>query len=295
MDAHHPFRSAETKKRWLSALTAMEKTVWPVASQSEYMDTSFGKTFVRICGPDSAPPLMLIHGIGGNSLMWAANIEALSQKFKTYAVDTVDDYGLSVYTRKPGNPKDYATWLDDLLSGLKIEDRVNIMGASYGGWLTAQYALHSPTRVHKIVLLGPACTVLPIGLSFYVRQFLMLLPFRYFKESFFAWVMEDSKKKDSGSFQKMVDSLEMGIQCFKPKRSVVRPTVLSDEELQRISAFTLFMVGENEKIYSHLKAIDRLNRVAPLTKKEVIPNAGHDLFSVQAETVNRKALEFLQE
>jgi len=294
MEAHHPFRSAEAKERWIAAMTVLEKSTWPVDSQPAYIDTSFGKTFVRICGPAAAPPLVLIHGIGGNSLMWAENIEALSKKFRTYAVDTVDDYGLSVYTRKPGSSKDYAKWLDELFSGLKIEDKVNLMGASYGGWLTAQYALHSPARVHKIILLGPACTVQPIGLSFYVRQFLMLLPFRYFKESFFAWVMEDSKKKDSSSFQKMVDSLEISMQCFKPKRSVVRPTVLSDEELQRISALTLFMVGENEKIYSHLKAIDRLNRVAPLTTKEIIPNAGHDLFTVQAEMVNRKALEFLE-
>jgi len=116
----------------------------------------------------------------------------------------------------------------------------------------------------------------------------MLLPFRYFKESFFSWVMEDSMKNDNSGFQEMVDFLEISMACFKPKYSMVRPTVLDDEQLQRIRVPTLFLVGENERIYSPLKAIDRLNRVAPLIKKDIIPKAGHDLFIVQAEMVKRK-------
>ena len=149
-------------------------------------------------------------------------------------------------------------------------------------------------HLNKIVLLAPACTIQPIGLQFYFRQILMLLPFRHFKESFFAWVMEDSMKNDNSGFQEMVDFLEMSMKCFKLKYSMVRPTVLDDEQLQSIRIPALFLVGENEKIYSPLKAIDRLDRVAPLIKKEVIPKAGHDLFVVQAEMVNRKVLDFLE-
>ena len=101
-------------------------------------------------------------------------------------------------------------------------------------------------------------------------------------------------KSDNSGFQEMVDFLEISMKCFKPKYSMVRPTLLDDEQLRSIRVPTLFLVGENEKIYSPLKAIDRLNRVAPHIKKEIIPKAGHDLFSVQAEMVNRKALDFLE-
>ncbi len=57
----------------------------------------------------------------------------------------------------------------------------------------------------------------------------------------------------------------------------------------------LYLVGENEKIYSAQEAVQRLNKVAPHIKTEVIPNAGHDLTIVQAEMVNRKVLEFLKQ
>lgn len=41
------------------------------------------------------------------------------------------------------------------------------------------------------------------------------------------------------------------------------------------------------------KAVQRLNKVAPSIKTEVIPNAGHDLTVVQSQLVNSKVLAFL--
>ena len=56
---------------------------------------------------------------------------------------------------------------------------------------------------------------------------------------------------------------------------------------------TLYLVGENEKIYSAQEAVQRLKQVAPQIQTEVIPNAGHDLTMVQADMVNGKVVEFL--
>jgi pimeloyl-ACP methyl ester carboxylesterase len=56
----------------------------------------------------------------------------------------------------------------------------------------------------------------------------------------------------------------------------------------------LFLVGENEKIYSAEEAVARLNEVAPSIETKIIPCAGHDLTVVQAEMVNRVILDFLE-
>ena len=80
---------------------------------------------------------------------------------------------------------------------------------------------------------------------------------------------------------------------FKTKR-IVKSTVLTDEELKMIKVPALYVVGENEKVCSAEKAVQRLRDVAPQIKTEVIPHAGHDLTIVQAEKVNRKVLEFLK-
>jgi pimeloyl-ACP methyl ester carboxylesterase len=74
---------------------------------------------------------------------------------------------------------------------------------------------------------------------------------------------------------------------------MIPPSVLTDEEWQSITVPMLFLVGENEKIYSPERAIERLVRVAPQVQAEVIPGAGHDLSLVRARLVNQKVLEFL--
>jgi len=94
--------------------------------------------------------------------------------------------------------------------------------------------------------------------------------------------------------EEIIDDALMGLKCFKFKMPV-SPTVLEDKELQSIKVPTLFLVGENEKLYSAQKAVQRLNTVAPQIETEVIPNAGHDLSIVQAEMVNRKVLDFLKQ
>ncbi len=294
--AYHPFRSTTAKEQFLK-LYDMRAKKWPVDSQTRLVDTSYGQTFVRMSGPAGAPPLVLLHGAGGNSLQWIPNIEALSESYSVYAVDNIYDYGLSIHTQIIKNPDDYVNWLDELFSALGLGNNIKLMGLSYGGWLTSQYALRFPGRLDKIVLLAPGGTVLPLRLEWIMRAVLCLVPHRYFIKSFIYWLMDDFAQKDEASrllLDEEVDAAFVRMRCFKPIR-FISPTVLEDEELQNIKVPALYLVGENEKIYSAQKAVQRLHKVAPQIKVAVIPDAGHDLTIVQAEKVNAKVLEFLKQ
>jgi len=68
-----------------------------------------------------------------------------------------------------------------------------------------------------------------------------------------------------------------------------------DKAWQGFGVPCLFLVGENEKIYSAEAAVGRLKRVAPQVKAEIIPGAGHDLTIAQADLVASKVLAFLGE
>ncbi|MBA7616270.1 Carboxylesterase YbfK [subsurface metagenome] len=296
MSPYHPFRSAEAKERYLKHYD-MRAQKWPVISETLTVHTSYGRTFVRISGPVDAPPLVLLPSAAGTSLLWIPNIRTLSESYRVYAVDNIYDFGRSVYTRAFKSPDDFVSWLDELFTALEFGDNINLMGLSYGGWLTSQYALHFPERLNKIVLLAPAATILPLPGEWAWRGILAIIPHRYFLKSMTYWLFEDLVQKDEASrtlVEDMLDDAFIALRCFKFKMPV-HPTVLEDEELQSIKVPTLFLVGENEKIYSAQKAIQRLNKVAPHIKAEVIHNAGHDLTIVQAEMVNRKVLEFLKQ
>jgi len=298
--AYHPFRSAAAKAEYLTRYDEAAEA-WPIPAENKFVDTSYGQTFVRIGGPVDAPPLVLLPGAGTCSLMWWLNIAALSEGHRTYTVDSLINTGCvgrSVYTQAITGPADAVTWLDDLFNALSLGDNINLMGPSYGGWVTSRYALHAPDRLNKTVLVAPAGTILPFCGGYLLRTILLnLVPCRNNYIRFFKWSFKDLAQKDMRMVEAMADEFLVSVRCFErvnPKQSPPL-TPLTDEELQSINVPTLFLVGENEVLYSAPKAIQRLNKVAPQIHTEVIPHAGHDLLLVQTEIVNQKILAFLAE
>jgi pimeloyl-ACP methyl ester carboxylesterase len=291
----HPFRSEKAKERFLR-LYQQGAEKWPVPSTTRVVETSFGPTFIRVSGPEDAPPLVLLHGVDGNSLQWIPNIAALSKHYRTYAIDGIYDCGLSVYTRFFEGPDDFAGWLDQSFNALELKDKINLVGLSYGGWQAIHYALRFPDRLAKIVLLAPAGTVLPIRLEWITRAALCAIPHRYFTRSFIYWLLEDAARKDEATRKMVAEWTEfsyVAMRSFKARR-LVNPAVLTDAELRSLKVPALFLVGENEKIYAAQQAIQRLNKVAPQIRTELIPGAGHDLIA-RAEIVNMKILEVLHQ
>jgi pimeloyl-ACP methyl ester carboxylesterase len=291
----HPFRSVEAKNKYLAYENEMAKT-WLIDSEERFVQTSFGKTFMRISGPHDAAPLILLPGGGSNSIIWRANIKALSEEYRTYALDNIYDYGRSVYTQKITDGKGLANWLYELSDSLKLGNNISLIGYSYGGWVISQYATHHPERIEKLVLIAPAFTVLPLSDEFIFQMIKSLIPVRYFKKKVMYWVWNDlSKKGEWGRriVEDRIDYYEIAIKSFKFKQPV-NPTVLSDEELIAMKIPLLFMVGENEKAYNAHHAIARLNNINPDISTVLIEGTGHDLMFTNTDTVNQLILDFLR-
>lgn len=293
ISAYHPFRSEAARADYLAHYDE-RSAQWPVDSHSSDVETTFGRTFVRISGPKDAPPLVLLPGVGGNSLTWLPNIADLSAHFRTYALDNIYDYGRSVYTRPIESPMDFVFWLDELFSTLELGNEINLLGLSYGGWIVSQYALHMSRRLNKLVLLAPGATVLRIRSAFKIRMLLSHLPQRYFAESFVRWLLGGNTKANQLLVERAVQHMILARRCFKRKRYVLT-TVINDEEWRNLEVPTLFLVGENEKLYSAQEAVQRLANVAPSVKSLIIPETGHDLAVTQAQRVNEAIITFLQE
>lgn len=296
MPEHYPFKSVKAREQYLDYYDKRARE-WPVASESRIVVTPYGKTFIRISGPMNGPSLVLLPSTSASSLIWLPNIKALSEHYRVYAIDNIYDFGRSINTRNIKSSEDMMNWLDELFTALDLGDSINLMGLSFGGWLTSQYTLDYPNRLNKTVWLAPAATLFEFPADWAWRGILSALPFRYFMKKFMVeWLCEDLLKKNDESslkqLDKLVDDAMMGLKCFK-FRMPITPSVLTDNELQRIKVPTLFLVGENEKLYSAKKAVERLNTLAPQIQTEIIPNAGHDLIIVQADMVNKKVLDFL--
>ena len=116
--------------------------------------TAYGATHVIKCGSQDKPPLVLFHGVGDDSaLMWLYNAKELARHFKVYAIDTIGGPGKSRPNEKYNKDFDDAAWIDEVLTGLKLE-RVYMAGVSHGSYITQYYSCHRPEKVIKMVCMA---------------------------------------------------------------------------------------------------------------------------------------------
>ena len=294
--AYHPFRSTRARNRYLYHYDAHAGS-WPVLSETRTVATENERTFVRISGPADGPPLVLLPGEWDTSLMWMPVIEALSEDFRTYAVDNPYDFGRSMGTRPGASTADYIDymkWLDELLDALGLPDGVNLMGCSFGAWLAADYVMQAPHRLARAVWLSPPFVVLPppppyVGAQLSLGAF--LVPSRPTVGKFMRWLTPQAVH--APWFDGHVDDIVVGLRSFYARLSLTEPRMLTDTELHDITVPVLYVVGEHEQMCSAQAAVSRLNAVAPQIETGIIPGAGHELPLGQPEAFSQRVLEFL--
>jgi pimeloyl-ACP methyl ester carboxylesterase len=290
---HHPYISVESKSEFLRLYEQWEKD-WPVATTKQFIDTEFGLTYVQISGPDHAPPLFLMHGARSNGLMWKPNIVKLSEHFRVVAVDIMYDNGRSVPSREISQASHYADWFEEVTSALFPDQKINLLGVSYGGWVSMQFALRYPDRLNKLILLAPAGIGSGFSFSSVFTAIKVAIGAGSIKEMIY-WMIEDTMNStlDNQKFaEEFIDLTIMGFNHFK-SRKMVFPKPITTQTLNSVQVPILYLVGENEKIYSARQTIKDLNNGSPQIRTELILNAGHDLTVVQAELISQLTYDFI--
>jgi pimeloyl-ACP methyl ester carboxylesterase len=253
---------------------------WPVSAEHLHVPTREGKTFVVASGPPDAPPLVLLHGSGSNTLMWAADVAEWSGPFRVYAVDLIGEPGLSAPARPPMTPGGYAPWLDDVLDALGVA-RASVVAVSLGGWVALDYATRHPERVARLALLTPAGVAKQkLGA---VLGAVLLKPFgewgkRRSMELFLG--PEARTQRGSAEFVRLVS------QHFRHRREPV--PVVDDAALRRAAMPILAILGARDAFIDSPRTAERLSRLVPSATVRVLPDAGH-LLPAQTAPI----LEFL--
>ena len=155
--------------------------LWPVPYEDMSIRSRFGSTHLVICGPKDAPPLVLLHCFFTSLTNWAYNIADLSRNHRVYALDMMGQPSKSIPDQPIRNRGEMAEWLTSMLDALGIS-KTDLIGYSYGGFAALNYALHTPDRLRKLVLLTPIGCFVPLKTQFYIRGMLTRLPGRFWIE-----------------------------------------------------------------------------------------------------------------
>ena len=121
-------------------------------------------TAYDLTGPENAPVVALIHGLGLCRHLWRAHLPALSER---YRVLNYDLYGHSDSSPAPKTASltVFSEQLRGLMDALGIA-RAAIVGFSIGGMINRRYALDHPNRLSALAILnapherGPAAQAL---------------------------------------------------------------------------------------------------------------------------------------
>ncbi|MCX5042591.1 alpha/beta hydrolase [Aldersonia sp. NBC_00410] len=108
------------------------------------------KRAYRIAG--DGPALLLIHGIGDSSAIWADLVPHLAKDYTVIAPDLLG-HGQSDKPRGDYSVAAYANGMRDLLAVLGIE-RATVVGHSLGGAVAMQMAYQFPQLVERLVLVS---------------------------------------------------------------------------------------------------------------------------------------------
>lgn len=251
--------------------------------------------------------VILVHGSLGDYRDWERQTGPLSESgFRVVSYSRRNHY--------PNPWKDYPsnyslkTERDDLISILnEFGEPANLIGHSFGGFISALVARDYPDLVRKLVLAEPPIfTLLNEGENLSIAG------------KFFEEVIAPAKKR----LQK--NSVESGIRIFldgitgsmdvydklKPKyRKVILDnahTALAEIEItperdpfdwtdaSKISAPTLLVKGQDSpKVLQSI--ILQLLKCIPKSKAETVPNSSHGMIWDNSKLFNEKVIEFLKE
>jgi pimeloyl-ACP methyl ester carboxylesterase len=241
---------------------------WPVPYTTQCLPTRYGDAFVIASGEAGQPALILLHGAGGNSTMWAGDVAQYSTRFRVYVVDLPGEAGKSSPERPAWEDASFAEWLEDVLKGLYVE-RAALVGISQGGWTALKFAVAHPARVDKLVLLAPG-GIVPDRASFLPRAILFMLMGQWGIRQMVKALFADQPVPDG-----VEDRVVLITRQFKPRIGVL--PIFTDDDLRRLTMPTLLLGGSKDIARDMRKIETRLRGLLPDLTVNIVPGAGHAL------------------
>ena len=113
-------------------------------------------------GRTGSPVIVLLHGVGANSMHWRYQLAGLSDAFRVIAWNAPGYILSDAFKTEWPSCQDYSDALSDFLAAMKL-DRVNIVGNSFGSRVAQCFAIHQPSRVIKLAMTGTG--IGPKGMS----------------------------------------------------------------------------------------------------------------------------------
>ena len=291
------FRSvfgSEEMARWYAGMLGRIE----VPYEDMTITTHFGATHLLAAGPHDAPPVILLHGMEGTAISWRHQLNALAADYRLYALDIIGSAGKSAPVRLPHVGDNYTEWLADVLDGLGLR-QASFVGMSNGCWLIIKFAAYAPGAITRAALLS-ASGLTPVRFPYTMARLLERKSVDALLGKIVAPVVTRNLVRRSVTLAAPKglpidgDEMEWNYLLAKHYRYRFPPPPLTGEQLRRLTAPTLLLMGEREQFFLPRATLAHARAHLPnLQMAEVVAGVGHNMATDDPATINGYIRAFL--
>jgi len=231
-------------------------------------------------------PLLLTHGFGASSQMWAHQRAAFGERFKLIVWD-MRGHGRSDYPADEAQYSEQATVADmGALLDAHGAERAIIGGLSLGGYMSLAFHLAFPERTQALLIIdtGPGYKSDEARALWNARA---LETAARFETEGLGPSFNSSAERQASAHRDATGLVRAGRGMLTQKDARVI------NSLPNIGVPTLVLAGANDEPF--LKATDYMAGKIPAARKVLLANAGHAANIDQPEAFNQAVLSFLAE
>ena len=248
-------------------------------------------------GRADAPAVVLLHGVGANSMHWRFQFAGLSDRYHVVAWNA-PGYLLSDGF-KSDNPdcKTFADALDDFLAAVKL-DRINLLANSFGTRVAQCFAIHYPGRIIKLAMTGTG--IGPHGLSEDDKNKVIATREAQIGKGGYAFGARVDALLSAGAKPETMELVRNVVRATNP-RGFMHGVKLglvdgySPEEVAPKLNFPVLMIsGREDRVNPIDKNAAVLVKLLPQGKLEILDGAGHLPEVERPDVVNTMLLDFFR-
>jgi len=254
------------------------------------LHTCFGETHVLMAGPETAPPLVVLHGFDMPAPYILEMIQPIIREYRVYAPDVIGQVGRSDTTYIPPRDNNYGRWLLEVIDALQLK-RVPFIGVSFGSAIVMDLAVIASERITRAAFVVPAGIVKRVIKPFYK----LILPWYLYK-------LCPSPKRLHAAIRPIMAGAEEGLLSLfegviRYSRHLVRfpPGPFNREKLSNFDAPVLVLGVKDDIFFPADAVVSRSREIFPSLVAAELFEGTHIPASAVRMKMNYRILGFLKE
>jgi len=236
-----------------------------IESESQFVNTSFGKTHLLVSGNPSNPPLIIIHGSNGCAPIALESYPNLTDKYQVFAVDVIAQPNKSDGATMSMKDDSYGNWMNEVITGLNL-DNVVLVGFSFGGLIILKTLINDQSKIKEVFMASPVYIVNGNPLKALFKIFIPMKRYMSSKkpeyiEKFLSVLFTDRDEFAIQYLSKVFLNFEMD---FTPI------PIVKEREVKHITTPITLIAAQHDILFPGKKMINRAKKIFPSLKKSVL-------------------------